>query len=164
MPEMETEPLVNAEEGESYIVGRVKDQNPELLRYLEKIGLLPGIKVHIKEKGPFKGPLTLLIEDEKQVIGYDAGQLLVGNAIISKDMVDYDKLVPNEKEGEAIRPIVSDMIFAMPGSVRRKDTIDIYLVSNSLIGQYAKEESAASSSSSDKQKEAVANGATLKKP
>lgn len=107
---------------------------------------------------------TILAGDIKQVIGYDAGQLLVGNAIISKDMVDYDKLVPNEKEGEAIRPIVSDMIFAMPGSVRRKDTIDIYLVSNSLIGQYAKEESAASSSSSDKQKEAVANGATLKKP
>ena len=74
MPEMETDPLVNGEEGQSYIVGRVKDQNPELLRYLEKIGLLPGIKIQIKEKGPFKGPLTLLIEDEKQVIGYDVAK------------------------------------------------------------------------------------------
>ncbi len=41
---------------------------------MEKIGLLPGIKIQIKEKGPFKGPLTLLIEDEKQVIGYDVAK------------------------------------------------------------------------------------------
>src|SRR6056297_3923090 len=45
MPEMETESLINAEEGHHYLVSRVKNQDPELLRYLEKIGLLPGAKL-----------------------------------------------------------------------------------------------------------------------
>lgn len=108
---------------------------------------------------------TILASEMKQVIGNDAGQLLVGNAILSKDMVDYDNLVPDEKNGEAIRPIVSDMIFAMPGSVRRKDTIDIYLVSNSLIGQYGNDENGtATSSSSDEKKKNVAKATKLTKP
>jgi DtxR family Mn-dependent transcriptional regulator len=74
MPEMDADPLVNAEANQEYIVNRVKDQNPELLRYLEKIGLLPGIKIKIKEKGPFKGPVTILIEGSEKVIGNDVAQ------------------------------------------------------------------------------------------
>ena len=71
MPEMDAEPLLEGETEQEYIVSRVKDQNPELLRYLEKIGLLPGIKVRIKEKAPFDGPVTILVENDEQVIGND---------------------------------------------------------------------------------------------
>lgn len=74
MPEMKADPLINAETDQEYIVNRVKDQNPDLLRYLEKIGLLPGIKIKIKEKGPFKGPITILIEGSEKVIGNDVAQ------------------------------------------------------------------------------------------
>lgn len=71
MPKMQAEPLTNADEDHTYLISRVKDQDPELLRYLEEIGLLPGTKIVIKEKAPFKGPITLLIEENEQVIGYD---------------------------------------------------------------------------------------------
>lgn len=74
MPEMNAEPLVEAEKDQSYIVSRVKDQDPELLRYLEKIGLLPGIKIRIEEKAPFKGPITLKIEGKEKVIGHDVAR------------------------------------------------------------------------------------------
>jgi DtxR family Mn-dependent transcriptional regulator len=76
MPEMQEQPLVQAEENHSYIIGRVKDQDPERLRYLEKEGLLPGVKLTIKEKAPFNGPLTLLVEDEEKVIGRDLASTL----------------------------------------------------------------------------------------
>ncbi|SMO54912.1 metal-dependent transcriptional regulator [Fodinibius sediminis] len=69
MPEMDSQPLINAEVNQQYIVSRVKDQDPEVLRYLEEIGLLPGVKITIKEKGPFKGPITLLVESDQQVVG-----------------------------------------------------------------------------------------------
>lgn len=71
MPRMEVEPLTGVEEGRSYIVSRVKNQDPELLRYLEKIGLLPGAQITIKEKAPFEGPVTINIETNEQVLGYD---------------------------------------------------------------------------------------------
>ncbi|MGD8427314.1 MAG: metal-dependent transcriptional regulator [Balneolaceae bacterium] len=71
MPKMNARPLIEAEPDREYLVSRVKDQDPELLRYFEKIGLLPGIKVKIKEKAPFKGPITLLLEGSEQVIGFE---------------------------------------------------------------------------------------------
>ncbi len=74
MPEMEMEALIDAEEGHRYMVSRVKNQDPELLRYLEKIGLLPGAKLTVKEKGPFKGPITLLVEDKEQVLGNEVAE------------------------------------------------------------------------------------------
>lgn len=79
MPEMETVPLVKAREEQSYIISRVKDQDPDLLRYLEKLGLLPGTKVRIIEKAPFKGPVTLLVEETEQTLGFDvAKNIFVG--------------------------------------------------------------------------------------
>lgn len=74
IPPMDAHSLVDAEVEGKYIVSRVKDQDPELLRYLEKIGLLPGIKVLIKEKAPFKGPITLWVENEEQVIGNEVAR------------------------------------------------------------------------------------------
>ncbi|MDX1585950.1 MAG: metal-dependent transcriptional regulator [Balneolaceae bacterium] len=74
MPEMETESLVDAREGHRYLVSRVKNQDPELLRYLEKIGLLPGAKLEIKDKGPFRGPITLTIENSEQVLGHEVAE------------------------------------------------------------------------------------------
>lgn len=74
MPEMDAEPLVEAEIDQEYMVSRVKDQDPELLRYLEKIGLLPGIKIKIQEKAPFEGPVTLLVENNEQVIGREVAK------------------------------------------------------------------------------------------
>lgn len=71
MPRMETKPITEAEINTTCIVSRVKDQDPELLRYLKKIGLLPGVKIKVKEKAPFNGPITLLIENTEQVLGYE---------------------------------------------------------------------------------------------
>jgi DtxR family Mn-dependent transcriptional regulator len=74
MPEMDADPLVEAEIDREYMVSRVKDQDPELLRYLEKIGLLPGIKIKVQEKAPFEGPITLLVEKDEQVIGHEVAK------------------------------------------------------------------------------------------
>ncbi|RHW35963.1 hypothetical protein D1B31_17890 [Neobacillus notoginsengisoli] len=71
---------------------------------------------------------VVLAEDIDKVIGHDANQLIVGNSMLSTKMIDFDLLVPDATKGEAIRPITDSMIFAQPGSLRRKDVVDIYLV------------------------------------
>lgn len=63
------------------------------------------------------------------VIGEDAGQVIPGNDMVSYSMIDYDHLIPNAKKGQAIRPIPHDWIYAMPGSIRRKDHVNIYIIS-----------------------------------
>ncbi|MDX1618154.1 MAG: metal-dependent transcriptional regulator [Balneolaceae bacterium] len=73
MPEMDAVPLADAEAGQTYLVSRVRDQDPELLRYLEKIGLLPGVKLTVENKEPFNGPITIHIEDTEQALGYEMG-------------------------------------------------------------------------------------------
>lgn len=74
MPEMEDESLVEAEEGHRYLISRVTNQDPELLRYLEKIGMLPGARLSVKSKAPFKGPITLDLENNEQVIGHEVAE------------------------------------------------------------------------------------------
>lgn len=76
MPKMDEQPLIQVEENQTYIIGRVKDQDPERLRYLEKEGLLPGVQLTIKKKAPFNGPLTLLVEDKEKIIGQDLAKTI----------------------------------------------------------------------------------------
>ncbi|MFN1834731.1 metal-dependent transcriptional regulator [Balneola sp. MJW-20] len=69
MPRMATLPLTDAEEDKDYLIGRVKDQDPELLRYLEEVGVLPGVKVRVIQKDPFNGPVKVLLEEKEEVLG-----------------------------------------------------------------------------------------------
>lgn len=76
MPETANEKLTEASENKPYLIGRVRDQDPDLLRYLEKIGLIPGVRVKLVEKAPFKGPLTLDVEGKTQIIGHDVAEAI----------------------------------------------------------------------------------------
>ncbi len=70
MPRMAHLSISEAEENVRYIIGRVKDQDPELLRYLEKIGVLPGVKIEVTEKAPFNGPVKIRLENDiEQMLG-----------------------------------------------------------------------------------------------
>lgn len=40
------------------------------LRYLETLGLLPGTAVTIEEIAPFDGPITIRVNDKRQVVGF----------------------------------------------------------------------------------------------
>ncbi len=71
MPEKATLALYDGKVGASYRIGRVKDQNPELLRYLETLGVLPGAEICLLEKAPFDGPVTIQMGPETFTLGYN---------------------------------------------------------------------------------------------
>ena len=68
--ESTTDPLSDVEPGCRVVIQRVSDNDPEMLGYLETIGLLPGTAVMIVEKAPFHGPITLRVDGQEQVVGY----------------------------------------------------------------------------------------------
>lgn len=74
MPVMKTYPLSEFKSGPYCVISRVKDQNPELLRYLEKLGLIPGVKLKIVEREPFDGPIMLEITDKRISIGHNVAE------------------------------------------------------------------------------------------
>jgi DtxR family Mn-dependent transcriptional regulator len=61
--------LLDVTPGDTAIVRRVSDQDPERLRYLQGLGICPGTAVRIVETLPFDGPLRVLVGTNEQVIG-----------------------------------------------------------------------------------------------
>jgi hypothetical protein len=105
------------------------------------------------KKDVINGAITR--EGYNDLLSESAAQTIIGNSMISKSMIDYDRMIPDESAGEAIRPITDEMIYSQPGSLRRKDRIDIYLVQKEEKGQNTNV-----ATSKDKTKK----GAILKEP
>lgn len=68
--EIATDPLSDVPVGVHVVVERVSDADPELLHYLEDIGLLPRAHVEMVDKARFNGPLTLRVDDHELVVGH----------------------------------------------------------------------------------------------
>jgi DtxR family Mn-dependent transcriptional regulator len=76
--EEETLSLAHLEPGQRAEVWHVSEQDPELLKYIGKLGLRPHTVVEVEEVAPFEGPLTIRIGDTQEVIGqYVALQITV---------------------------------------------------------------------------------------
>jgi DtxR family Mn-dependent transcriptional regulator len=72
------ESLAESEAGDTLVILRVRDSDPEVLRYLSRIGVrLEGV-IRVREKQPFNGPLLLEIAGETHSVGRElAGHVFV---------------------------------------------------------------------------------------
>jgi DtxR family transcriptional regulator, Mn-dependent transcriptional regulator len=61
--------LSDLEAGSMTVVRRVPDGDPELLRYLATLGLVPAEEVTIVEQAPFDGPVTVEVRGARYAIG-----------------------------------------------------------------------------------------------
>ncbi|MGH2667646.1 MAG: metal-dependent transcriptional regulator [bacterium] len=69
-------PLTALKEGEQATIKRIPDGDPELLRYLSSLELLPGRRVELRHAAPFGGPLTVLAGGIEHAISRElAGKL-----------------------------------------------------------------------------------------
>jgi DtxR family Mn-dependent transcriptional regulator len=71
---IETQKLGSLEtlgEGKEATVQRVPDGDPELLRYLDGLGLVPGRRVRLRAAAPFGGPLTVEADGRESAISRD---------------------------------------------------------------------------------------------
>ena len=68
--------LADLEPGEHASVSRVPDGDPELLRYLTELGLVPGSSVEVVSFAPFAGPVTVRTEHGDHAISRElAGRI-----------------------------------------------------------------------------------------
>jgi len=70
--------LGDLEIGASGSVVRVADEDPEMLRYLAELSIVPGKRVTVKARAPYDGPITLIVGRHELSIGPAlAAQVLV---------------------------------------------------------------------------------------
>jgi DtxR family Mn-dependent transcriptional regulator len=59
------------------VVARLRDQSPDMLRYLTDKGLVVGAKVRVVGRDPFDEPLHLIAGESEQVIGSHVAQFVL---------------------------------------------------------------------------------------
>ena len=64
--------LNEAEPGRSFVLDRIPEYDSDLLEFLVKSWLIPGQTITVKEVAPFKGVITLQVDDQDVVLGYEA--------------------------------------------------------------------------------------------
>lgn len=69
MPLDDSTPLSSLRPNQTGTIQRVKAPDPELLRYLEGLGLIPGAQIEIKEHSSFDHNLTIKIGRKSVVLG-----------------------------------------------------------------------------------------------
>ena len=57
----DTQRLSEVEVGKRVLIKQVSDQDPNMLRYMEDLGLVPSATVDVRERAPFNGPLLVAV-------------------------------------------------------------------------------------------------------
>jgi DtxR family Mn-dependent transcriptional regulator len=66
--------LLDLTENQTGTIAEVSDDDPELLRYLQELGLIPGAAIHFLTRLPFGGPVMLRIGVRDCALGADAAR------------------------------------------------------------------------------------------
>lgn len=67
MPELP--PLYALQPGDVAEVAVPGSTDPEVVKFLDTLGLRPGVQVEVREKHPFDGPLVLRVEGQERTVG-----------------------------------------------------------------------------------------------
>jgi DtxR family transcriptional regulator, Mn-dependent transcriptional regulator len=65
----DTPPLYSLEPGAIAVVAVPGSTDPDVVEFLENLGLRPGVRVQVKEKHPFDGPLVLRVDGKDRTVG-----------------------------------------------------------------------------------------------
>jgi DtxR family Mn-dependent transcriptional regulator len=70
-------PLADVDIGETVEIRRVDESEPERLRYLALLGLVPGVVLRVLDRQPFGGPVTVESAGERHSIGAELAQVVL---------------------------------------------------------------------------------------
>ncbi len=77
-------PLSSLQADQTATVAYIAREEPQLLRYLDTLGLLPDTQVMVQAVAPFDGPLTIQVNSTQHVIGYQVASTIYVNQIVDE--------------------------------------------------------------------------------
>lgn len=75
--------LQQLHEGQTALILRVNDQDPDKLRYLGTLGMYPETRVELVYRAPFGGPLRILVGEQSQQVEHIVGPELAEHIIVT---------------------------------------------------------------------------------
>ena len=75
--EEKSEPLVVLNEREWGTVVKITEEAADLLRYLDTMGLVPGASIHVIEKAPFDGPITIKVGEARRALSRSMASVIL---------------------------------------------------------------------------------------
>lgn len=82
MPPTDGMPLTELPPDEQGIILQIRDETPELLRYLGGMGIYPGESITVREVAPFNGPIHAQVAGTAQALGRQAAEHVVVKTVI----------------------------------------------------------------------------------
>ncbi len=74
--------LATLDAGDRAVVAVPGSTQPDVIAFLETLGLRPGVTVEVREKHPFEGPLVLRVDGVDRTVGYQlAAQIYVNKPV-----------------------------------------------------------------------------------
>lgn len=70
-------PLAELEAGDEAEIRRVNTSQADLLRYMSAAGLVPGTRLRVLAREPFRGPIRLRLGKREQVIGHEIAMMVL---------------------------------------------------------------------------------------
>ncbi len=62
-------PLYDLEPGETAVVAVPGSTDPDVVQFLETLGLRPGVRLEVRERHPFDGPIVVRVDGKDRVLG-----------------------------------------------------------------------------------------------
>ena len=62
--------LDHAPTGKPMVIDRIPEDDEELVKYLDEVGVLPGVQVTVEDVAPYRGVVSLTVEGRSAVLGY----------------------------------------------------------------------------------------------
>ena len=95
-------PLYSLEAGDVAEVAVPGSTDPEVVRFLDGLGLRPGVRIEVREKHPFDGPLVLRVEGHDRTLGERVARQIFVRRITTSDQntfvdPDGDEAVDHEE-------------------------------------------------------------------
>lgn len=95
-----SQPLSTVLPGKQVIVQRVSDDNPDLLRYMASLGLIPGALVQVESVAPYGGVYTVRIGEQTHAVGDMVTQAVLVRPVTPDPDPIKGSMSPSEPLGE----------------------------------------------------------------
>jgi DtxR family Mn-dependent transcriptional regulator len=74
--EERSQPLAKFNLQDKAVIVKIADENPDLLQYLDRLGLRPKTSVEVVEKAPFNGPITVRVEEKDCALSREIASII----------------------------------------------------------------------------------------